>query len=308
MVSSGRIARARWNGRCQIPRQSMSRNAIQRPRSAPANHTLKTRRRLGKYRIRRRIGAGAFATVYEAYDTIEGIPVALKIPHPDELEKDSLNLIHKEVRLTARLEHDNILSLRNAMMIDGYFVIATPLGEETLTDRLHRRLGPKTALSYTEQLLDALAYAHEQRVIHCDIKPDNVILFPDNHVRLADFGIAKVALRTRTIMGSGQGTVGYIAPEQAMGKPSFRSDVFSMGLVIYRMFAGVLPEWPFDWPPPGMDRLRRTVSREFIAFLQRSIEVRERKRFRDGVQMQRAFEKIAPRALRKPTRSRRRAS
>jgi len=193
-------------------------------------------------------------------------------------------------------------------MIDGYFVIATPLGEETLTDRLHRRLGSKTALSYTEQLLDALAYAHEQRVIHCDIKPDNVILFPDNHVRLADFGIAKVALRTRTIMGSGQGTVGYIAPEQAMGKPSFRSDVFSMGLVIYRMFAGVLPEWPFDWPPPGMDRLRRTVSREFIAFLQRSIEVRERKRFRDGVQMQRAFEKIAPRALRKPTRSRRRAS
>jgi serine/threonine protein kinase len=283
----------------------MSRNAIQRPRPTPANHALKTRRKLGKYRIRRRIGAGGFATVYEAYDTIEGIPVALKIPHPDQVEKDSLSLIHKEVRLTARLDHENILSLRNAMMIDGYFVIATPLGQETLTDRLHRRLGPKTALSYTEQLLDALAYAHEQRVIHCDIKPDNVILFPDNHVRLADFGIAKVALRTRTIMGSGQGTVGYIAPEQAMGKPSFRSDVFSMGLVIYRMFAGVLPEWPFDWPPAGMDRLRRTVSRDFIAFLQRSIEVRERKRFRDGVQMQRAFEKIAPRALRKPARGRR---
>jgi serine/threonine-protein kinase len=154
-------------------------------------------------------------------------------------------------------------------------------------------------------LLDALAYAHEQRVIHCDIKPDNVILFPENHIRLADFGIAKVSLRTRTIVGSGQGTVGYIAPEQAMGKPSFRSDVFSMGLLIYRMFGGVLPEWPFDWPLPGADRLRRTVSRDFIAFLRRSIEVRERKRFRDGVQMQRAFEKVAPRALRSTTRSRR---
>jgi len=278
---------------------------MQRPRSSPPNHALKNRRRLGKYRIRRRVGAGAFATVYEAYDTIEGISVALKIPHPDQVEKESLNLIHKEVRLTARLDHDNILALRSAMMIDGHFVIATPLGEQTLTDRLRYRLGPKTALSYTEQLLDALAYAHEQRVIHCDIKPDNVILFPENHVRLADFGIAKVSLRTRTIMGSGQGTVGYIAPEQAMGKPSFRSDVFSMGLLIYRMFAGVLPEWPFDWPLPGAERLRRTVSQDFIAFLRRSIEVRERKRFRDGVQMQRAFEKVAPRALRSTTRGRR---
>ena len=278
---------------------------MQRPRSSPPNHALKNRRRLGKYRIRRRVGAGAFATVYEAYDTIEGISVALKIPHPDQVEKESLNLIHKEVRLTARLDHDNILALRSAMMIDGHFVIATPLGEQTLTDRLRYRLGPKTALSYTEQLLDALAYAHEQRVIHCDIKPDNVILFPENHVRLADFGIAKVSLRTRTIMGSGQGTVGYIAPEQAMGKPSFRSDVFSMGLLIYRMFAGVLPEWPFDWPLPGAERLRRTLSQDFIAFLRRSIEVRERRRFRDGVQMQRAFEKVAPRALRSTTRGRR---
>ncbi|MGB5701572.1 MAG: serine/threonine-protein kinase [Polyangiales bacterium] len=276
----------------------MNRNVPQRAKNATPSQPPKIRSRLGKYRIRRRIGAGAFATVYEAYDTIEGIRVALKIPHAEQLEKDSLDLIHREVRLTARLDHENILPLRNAMKIDGYFVIATPLGERTLADRLHYRLGPKTALSYTEQLLDALAYAHEERVIHCDIKPDNVILFPGGHVRLSDFGIAKVALQTRTIMGSGEGTVGYIAPEQAMGKLSFRSDVFSMGLLIYRIFAGELPEWPFDWPLPGADRLRRTVSRDFIGFLRRSIEVRERKRFRDGVQMQRAFEKVAPRALR----------
>ena len=276
---------------------------VQGTSSSRSNQALKARRMLGKYRIRRRIGAGGFATVYEAYDTIEGIPVALKIPHIDHLDKDSLSSIHREVRLTARLEHENILPLRNAMMIDGYFVIATPLGERTLTDRLHYRLGPKTALSYAEQLLDALAYAHEVRVIHCDIKPDNVILFPEGHARLADFGIAKVALRTRTIMGSGQGTVGYIAPEQAMGKPSFRSDVFSMGLLIYRMFSGELPAWPFDWPLPGAERLRRTVSRDFISFIRRSIEVHERKRFRDGVQMQRAFQAVAPRALRGSTRA-----
>jgi serine/threonine-protein kinase len=285
----------------------MSKNVLRSVGSTPPNQALKARQMLGKYRIRRRIGAGAFATVYEAYDTIEGMPVALKVPHLDQIDRDSLKLIHREVRLTARLEHENILPLRNAMTIDGYFVIATPLGEQTLTDRLRYRLGPKTALSYTEQLLDALAYAHEVRVIHCDIKPDNVILFPEGHARLADFGIAKVALRTRTIMGSGQGTVGYIAPEQAMGKPSFRSDVFSMGLLIYRMFAGELPAWPFDWPLPGAERLRRTVSRDFVTFLRRSIEVHERKRFRDGVQMQKAFQAVAPRALRRSTRGRRAA-
>ena len=283
----------------------MKPHVLQVASNSRPNSILKARRMLGKYRIRRRIGAGAFATVYEAYDTIEGIPIALKVPHLDQLDKDSLSAIHREVRLTARLEHENILPLRNAMMIDGHFVIATPLGEHTLTDRLRYRLGHKTALSYAEQLLDALAYAHEVRVIHCDIKPDNVILFPQGHACLADFGIAKVALRTRTIMGSGQGTVGYIAPEQAMGKPSFRSDVFSMGLLIYRMFAGELPAWPFDWPLPGADRLRRTVSRDFVSFLRRSIEVHERKRFRDGVQMQRAFHAVAPRALRASTGSRR---
>lgn len=280
-------------------RWDVLRNTANRPASPP----LKARQILGKYRIRRRIGAGAFATVYEAYDTIEGVPVALKIPHLDQLDGESLNLIRREVRLTARLEHPNILPLRNAMMVDGYFVIATPLGKQTLTDRLRHRLSPKTALSYTEQLLSALAYAHEHRIIHCDIKPDNVILFPDGQVRLADFGIAKVALRTRTIMGSGQGTVGYMAPEQAMGKPSFRSDVFSMALVIYRMFAGELPQWPFDWPLPGAERLRRTVSREYIAFLRRALELRERKRYRDGAQMERAFQAVQPRALRSSTRS-----
>jgi len=276
----------------------MSPHVIRSPGSKASSGSLKGRQMLGKYRIRRRVGAGAFATVYEAYDTIEGIRVALKVPHPELLGKHSLAEIHREVRLTARLEHENILPLRNAMMIDDYFIIATPLGERTLTDRLRYRLGPANAFSYSEQLVDALAYAHEKRIIHCDIKPDNIIIFDGHELRLADFGIAKVAMKTRTIAGSGQGTVGYIAPEQAMGKPSFRSDVFSLGLVMVRMFSGHLPEWPFDWPPQGADRLRRTLSRDFVDFLRRSIEVRERKRFRDGVQMQKAFQRLAPKALR----------
>ncbi len=270
------------------------------PPGANSLRPFKPRQIVDKYRIRRRIADGAFATVYEAYDTIEGVPVALKVAHQQFFSPELLDIIKKEVRLTARMEHPNILPLRNATTIEDHFVIATPLGDQSLADRLRYRLGAKTAISYTEQLLEALAYAHEERVIHCDIKPDNIILFPGGRVRLADFGIAKVALQTRTIQGSGQGTVGYIAPEQAMGRPSFRSDVFSMGLVLYRMFSGALPEWPFDWPAPGAERLRRTLSRDFIGFLRRSIEVRERRRFRDGVEMLEAFEELSERAIRKP--------
>ena len=274
------------------------------PQSRPPR-PFKARQLVGKYRIRRRIGEGAFATVYHAFDTIEGVQVALKVPHREFIDREMLDVIRKEVRLTARLDHPNILPLRNAMVSHGHLVIASPLGEQSLASRLRYRISARTALDYAGQLLDALAYAHEQRIIHCDIKPDNIILFDDGRVRLADFGIAKVAMRTRTVLGSGAGTVGYMAPEQAMGKPSFRSDVFSMGLVLYRMFSGELPEWPFDWPAPGTERLRRTLSRDFVAFLRRAIELRERKRFRDGVQMFDAFEELESRAIRKKNGARR---
>ncbi|MEZ4288351.1 MAG: serine/threonine-protein kinase [Polyangiales bacterium] len=259
---------------------------------------FRARQLVGKYRIKKRIGEGAFATVYEAYDTIEGVSVALKVPHKQLVDATMMETIQREVRLTAKLDHPNILPLKNASMIDGQFVIATPLGDEPLSERLHYRMSAKTALSFSEQLVEALAYAHEERIIHCDIKPDNILVFDTDRVKLADFGIAKVALRTRTVLGSGAGTVGYMAPEQAMGKPSFRSDVFSLGLVMYRMFSGKLPEWPFDWPGPGVDRLRRNLHRDFVAFLRRATEVRESKRFRDGVQMYDAFHRVAPHALR----------
>ncbi len=130
-------------------------------------------------------------------------------------------------------------------------MIALPLGEESLEERLARRLSLRTALDFGEQLLRAVSFAHEQHVIHCDVKPDNLLLFPDGRLRLTDFGISKVA--HRTISASGAGTVGYMAPEQAMGRPSRRSDVFASGLVLWQMFSGRLPEWPFEWPLAGYD-------------------------------------------------------
>jgi len=257
---------------------------------------LKKGRRLGKYRVGRRIAEGAFADVYQAVDTIEGLRVALKVPHPQLLSREVMEDFRSEVRLVARLDHPNILPVKDASIIDSHFVIVFPLGERTLADRMQRRMSLRTVLDYADQMLDGVAHAHANRVIHCDIKPENFILFPGNRLRLADFGIAKLA--RRTVQASGSGTVGYVAPEQAMGKPSFRSDVFSLGLVLYRMLSGRLPEWPYTWPPPGFDRLRRRVHADLIAVVRKAMEVDPRKRFKHAGPMRAAVRRARPRALR----------
>lgn len=262
----------------------------------PSLNVLKARQKFGKYRIERRLAEGGFAVVYQALDTIEGIRVALKVPHAHVMDKDALEDFRHEARLTAKLDHPNIQPLKNAGFIDGQFAIAWPLAERTLDDRLQHRMALKTALDYAEQILEAVAYAHRHRIIHCDIKPDNVLLFDGDKLRLTDFGIAKLA--ARTVRASGEGTMGYMAPEQAMGKPSLRSDVFSLGLVIYRMLSGRLPEWPYHWPPPGYERLRGRVHPELVELLRRAMDVDPQRRFHDANQMLEVFRKLKKRALR----------
>lgn len=257
---------------------------------------IRTRTKFGKYRIELKIGEGGFASVYRALDTIEGGRVALKILSPNFANKDSQEEFKKEVRLVSKLSHPNILGLKNAEIIDKHLVVAFPLGKKSLAQRLEKRLSAKLALDFTRQMLEAVAYAHENRIIHCDIKPENFILFDDNHLMLTDFGIAKVS--NRTVKASGSGTVGHVAPEQAMGLPSFRSDVFSIGLITYRMFSGHWPEWPFEWPPQGFDKIRQTLHPDFIAFIKRSLEFEPRRRFRDAQHMRKQFLRVKSKAIR----------
>ena len=193
--------------------------------------------------------------------------------------------------------------MQNASYIGGHLVIAMELGEESLADRLERRISTARALDLAEQALAALAHAHEHRIIHCDIKPENYILFSGNRLKLADFGFAKKVLRT--LKASGSGTIDYIAPEQAMGRPKFQSDVFSAGLVLWRMFSGKLPEWPYTWPLAGHDTLAARVRPEFIDFLRKAIQTDPKDRYRDAIQMYAEFEKLHTKARRqRRTRSR----
>lgn len=277
--------------------------SVRRVGSNSAQGRLRVRQRVGKYRIERLLGTGAFASVYQAMDTIEGSRVALKVPHPTHVNDEVLRDFRTEFRTAARIEHPNVLRVKDASIIDGRLIIALPLGEESLADRLRRRISVGKALVLIEQLLEALAAAHGHRVIHCDIKPENIILFPGPHLRLGDFGIAKVA--QKTVRGAGTGTVGFMAPEQAMGRPSFRSDVFSVGLISYRLLTGQWPQWPYAWPPPGYDRLRGRVHPRLIAWLKRSIAPNPRHRYKDGGQALRAFQRLMPTIRRHLERRRR---
>ena len=249
---------------------------------------LRARQRIGKYRILGRIANGPLADVYSAYDPIQKIKVALKIPKSDAHTGHD-EFLH-EVRVATKLQHPNILSVLNASYIDDHFVIAMALGTESLADRIERRTSTARKLDLAGQGLAAIAHAHAHQIIHCDIKPENFILFPGHRLKLADFGFAKRCVRT--LKASGSGTIDYIAPEQAMGRPMFQSDVFSMGLVLYRLFSGKLPEWPFEWPLVGHDKLEARFRPELIELLQKAIQLDPSKRYRDAVQMHEDFERL----------------
>ncbi len=266
---------------------------------------LKARQKLGKYRIERRISNGPVAAVYEARDTIQDLSVALKVPHQNGMDDYYLVDFKREARLAPKLEHPNIMPIRDASFIEGRFVISMPLGERSLAQRMRCRLSTETALNLTEQALAAVAHAHSRSVIHCDIKPDNFILFSDNQLRLTDFGFSKVA--QHTVRASGSGTVGYIAPEQAVGRPMFQSDVFSLGLVIYELFAGVLVEWPYAWPPSGIERVRAKLGPALVEWLRRAIAVRPEDRYKNAVVMYNEFKRVRNGAGRRKRPSRQKA-
>lgn len=267
---------------------------------------LRARQRFGQYRVVRRLARGGFADVYRAHDTVEGIDVALKIPLVDHVTKRTLESFRDEARLAARLDHPHILPIKTAGMIEGRFVVVTPLGRETLADRMERRLARRKILDYGRQMLEALAFAHRKGVIHCDLKPENLILFEDDQLRLADFGIAKISVRT--LQASGSGTIGYLAPEQALGRPSPRSDVFSAGIVLHRMMAGRVPRWPFDRPYPGDDRIAERYHPGFVEVIHRATEIDHRLRWRDGAALLAAYRRLLPRAITRSAGTKRRGT
>ena len=203
----------------------------------------------GRYRVQREIGAGGMATVYLARDVKHDRDVALKVLRADLSAAIGTDRFLAEVQIAARLDHPHILTLIDSGSADGTLFYVMPyVRGESLRARLarERQLSLHDALSITRQIAGALDYAHAQGVVHRDIKPENILLHEGEAV-LADFGIALAVAEaggTRlTQTGLSLGTPQYMSPEQATGERTIdaRSDIYSLGAVLYEMLAGEPP-------------------------------------------------------------------
>ena len=202
-----------------------------------------------RYRIERELGAGGMATVYLAQDLKHDRKVAVKVLRPELAAVLGAERFLAEIKITARLDHPHVLTLIDSGAADGFLYYVLPFVRgESLRDKLNRekQLGLEEALHITRQVASALDYAHRQGVIHRDIKPEN-ILIQEGEAMLTDFGIALAVTEAGgnrlTEPGLSLGTPQYMSPEQATGDRQLdaRSDVYSLGAVLYEMLAGEPP-------------------------------------------------------------------
>jgi hypothetical protein len=203
----------------------------------------------GRYRIERELGAGGMATVYLAEDLKDDRKVAVKVLRPELAAVLGAERFVQEIKTTANLQHPHILPLFDSGEADSFLYCVMPYIEgETLRDKLNRetQLGIEEAVKITTEVADALDYAHRNNVIHRDIKPENILLH-DGRPMVADFGIAlavsAAAGGRMTETGMSLGTPHYMSPEQATAEKELtnRSDIYSLGAVLYEMLTGNPP-------------------------------------------------------------------
>ncbi|MBF1682108.1 MAG: Stk1 family PASTA domain-containing Ser/Thr kinase [Selenomonas artemidis] len=201
----------------------------------------------GRYALEMPIGSGGMADVYRAKDQLLERTVAVKILHRQyENDTEFIARFQREAKAAARITHPNIVNVYDVGVAEGrHYIVMEYVPGRTLKERIKEEvvLPVPEALRIAGQIASALAQAHADRLVHCDIKPHNILVMPDGTVKVADFGIARaVTESTMTYNDSVMGSVHYFSPEQASGTTiTPKSDVYSLGIVLYEMLTGHVP-------------------------------------------------------------------
>ena len=199
-----------------------------------------------RYVIRRKLGSGGMADVYLAEDQELGRRVALKLlDERHASDQQFVERFRREAQSAAGLNHPNIVSIFDRGHAEGTYYIAMEFLDGRTLKELLVRNGPTPvpiAIDYARQILGALAFAHKNGIVHRDIKPHNIVVGHDGRLKVTDFGIARSGASQMTEAGSIVGTAQYLSPEQARGAPvDPRSDLYSLGIVLYEMLTGKVP-------------------------------------------------------------------
>ena len=240
--------------------------ARSRPPLATSSESIAAGTHLDRWRVERELARGGMAIVYLARDIRHNRQVALKVIRPELLLADGANRFIREIEITASFAHPHILPLIDSGASDGLLYLVTPyIGGESLRARLRRerRLPVADAVRISAEIAEALDYAHRRGIVHRDITPENVLL-ADGHALVSDFGVARALSSSGVVTksedadpGAIVGSRGYRSPEQAVGDSDagVRSDIYSLGCVMYEMLTGELPRG--DESPLVIDRARQ---------------------------------------------------
>ncbi|HLW83763.1 MAG TPA: protein kinase [Candidatus Sulfotelmatobacter sp.] len=276
--------------------------------SSASRLTLASGTKLGEYEVKSLLGSGGMGEVYRARDSRLGRDVAIKVL-PASLSADSerLRRFEQEARAAAALNHPNILAVFQMGTYEGApYLVSELLEGETLREQIKRgRLSVRKSIDHGVQITRGLAAAHEKGIVHRDLKPENLFVTRDGHVKILDFGLAKLTqpqpssensaptFTEGTEAGVVMGTVGYMSPEQVRGqKADHRADIFAFGAILYEMLAGkrafqrpTSPETMtaiLNEDPPGISQVTANIAPALQRVVHRCLEKNQEQRFQSA--------------------------
>ncbi|MDG4942267.1 Stk1 family PASTA domain-containing Ser/Thr kinase [Staphylococcus agnetis] len=254
-----------------------------------------------RYELKHILGGGGMSNVYVAWDRILKRQVAVKMIHVPPNEKhETIARFEREVQNTTLLSHENIVSVLDVGEEDDcFFLVMEYIEGPTLSDYIksHGQLAPEKAIKFAEQIFKGIHHAHEKGIVHRDIKPQNIIIDRNQTLKIVDFGIAKALSETAmTQTNHVVGTVQYLSPEQAKGeKTGARSDIYSLGIVLYEMLIGHPPfngETPVSIaikqiqdPVPNVSDTRHDVPQALSNVILKATEKDQSKRYGSVAEM-----------------------